>query len=292
MARILGVGIATLDIVNTVQSYPAEDAEIRAVGQRINRGGNATNTLVVLAQLGHDCAWAGVTTEGADGQRVLEDLARYGIYTGYTRTLPGGTLPTSYITLSRETGARTIVHYRDLPEYGFDDFARVELQSFDWLHFEGRNVGELRAMLGRAQTLAPRIPRSLEIEKPRPELESLFRFADVILFSRHYAREAGYDHGPRFLENLAPRAPGATLVCAWGEEGAYALAPGGEFVASPAFPPAVLVDTLGAGDVFNGAIIDGLVTGQSLETTLLAACRLAGRKCGQEGLDGLAHRDS
>ncbi len=167
----------------------------------------------------------------------------------------------------------------------------MELQTFDWLHFEGRNVGELRAMLERAQTLAPRITRSLEIEKPRPEVESLFRFADVILFSRDYAREAGYDHGPRFLENMAPRAPGATLVCAWGEEGAYALSPGAGSAASPAFPPAVLIDTLGAGDVFNGAIIDGLVTGQSLEATLLAACRLAGRKCGQEGLDGLAALD-
>lgn len=288
MARILGVGIATLDIVNTVQRYPAEDTEIRAVGHRVSRGGNATNTLVVLGQLGHDCAWAGVIADGADGQRVLDDLARYGIDTEFSRALTGGTLPTSYITLSQETGTRTIVHYRDLPEYGFDDFGRVDLQAFDWLHFEGRNVGELRPMLERARALATGIPRSVEIEKSRPEVESLFRLADVILFSRQYAREAGFDHAPRFLEKMASRAPAATLICAWGEEGAYARSPGGESAASPAFPPAVLVDTLGAGDVFNGAVIDGLVTGQTLETTLIAACRLAGRKCGQEGLDGLA----
>ncbi len=291
MARILGVGIATLDIINMVERYPPEDSEIRAIEQRISRGGNATNSLVVLAQLGHDCAWAGVTTDGEDGKRVLKDLARYGVHTEYSRVLAGGTLPTSYITLSRETGARTIVHYRDLPEYGCGDFARVDLNAFDWLHFEGRNVGELRCMLRRAQTLVPHVPRSVEIEKPRPELESLFGLADVLLFSRHYAREAGYDHGPQFLERMASRSAGATLVCAWGEEGAYARAPDGGAIASPAFPPAVLVDTLGAGDVFNGAIIDGLVRGQSLETSLLAACRLAGRKCGREGLDGLAGPD-
>ena len=291
MARILGVGIATLDIINSVERYPPEDSEIRAVEQRISRGGNATNSLVVLAQLGHDCAWAGVTTDGEDGKRVLQDLARYGIHTKYTRILAGGRLPTSYITLSQETGARTIVHYRDLPEYGCEDFERVDLNAFDWLHFAGRNVAELRCMLERAQTLAPHVPRSLEVEKQRPELESLLRLADVLLFSRQYAREAGYDHGPRFLESITPRSPGATLVCAWGEKGAYARAADGAAIASPAFPPAVLVDTLGAGDVFNGAIIDGLVRGQSLETTLLAACRLAGRKCGREGLDGLAGSD-
>ena len=62
----------------------------------------------------------------------------------------------------------------------------------------------------------------------------------------------------------------------------------GKLCASPAFPPSRLVDTIGAGDVFNGAMIHGLVTGRTLEATLEDACRLAGRKCGQEGLDGLA----
>ena len=53
MARILGIGIATLDVINIVDEYPREDDEIRANGQRIARGGNVTNTLVVLSQLGH-----------------------------------------------------------------------------------------------------------------------------------------------------------------------------------------------------------------------------------------------
>ena len=37
MARILGVGIATLDIISTVQRYPAEDGEVRAIAQRRGR---------------------------------------------------------------------------------------------------------------------------------------------------------------------------------------------------------------------------------------------------------------
>jgi hypothetical protein len=51
MAKILGIGIAALDIINTVDGYPNEDAEVRAINQRVCRGGNATNTLVVLSQL-------------------------------------------------------------------------------------------------------------------------------------------------------------------------------------------------------------------------------------------------
>src|SRR5690606_2634666 len=43
MGHVLAIGIATLDIVNTVDGYPAEDAEVRASAQRVSRGGNATN---------------------------------------------------------------------------------------------------------------------------------------------------------------------------------------------------------------------------------------------------------
>ncbi len=287
MASILGVGIATLDIVNTVDRYPVEDAEVRAKTQRRSRGGNATNSLVVLSQLGHRCGWAGVVADGADGRFVLDDLARQGVDTRLCRSQPGGVLPTSYVTLSRETGTRTIVHYRDLPEYDFASFAHIELSVFDWLHFEGRHVGDTRRMLERARELVPAIPRSLEIEKPREGIESLFGLADVLLFSRGYALASGCEDGPGFIRDMRRLAPGATLVCAWGEAGAYALSRDGEACSSPAFPPPRLVDTIGAGDVFNAAMVHGLVTGQSLAATLAAACRLAGKKCGQEGLQGL-----
>ncbi len=287
MASILGVGIATLDIVNTVDRYPVEDTEVRAIVQRRSRGGNATNSLVVLSQLGHRCSWAGLVVDGADGQFVLDDLAGHGVDTRLCRSQPGGGLPTSYVTLSRETGTRTIVHYRDLPEYDFASFAHIDINVFDWIHFEGRHVGDTRRMLERARELVPTVQRSVEIEKPRDGIDSLFGLAHVLLFSRGYALALGYEDGPGFLRDMRPLAPGATLVCAWGEVGAHALSRDGEAFSSPAFPPPRLVDTIGAGDVFNAAIVHGLVTGQSLAATLAAAGRLAGKKCGQEGLKGL-----
>ena len=63
MSNILAVGIATVDIINTVEHYPAADDEVRAVAQSIRRGGNASNTLVLLAALGHRCSWAGTLAD-------------------------------------------------------------------------------------------------------------------------------------------------------------------------------------------------------------------------------------
>ncbi len=288
MSRILGIGIATLDIINGVDGYPAEDAEVRALDQKIRRGGNCTNTLVVLSQLGHRCTWGGVLAAEPDSDRIRADLTRHGIELDAVRTLPHGKVPTSYITLNRRNGSRTIVHYRDLPEFDYDDFAAIDLGNYDWLHFEGRNVTATRRMLEQAKQFFPGIPRSVEIEKPRANIEQLFDHADVLLFSRHFARAGGYVDPQRFLTDMERKTPNIIKVLAWGDEGAYALASNGRPVHSPAYPPPRLIDTLGAGDTFNAGIIDALLAGNDIDQALQRACRLAGRKCGYEGLNFVA----
>ena len=290
MGEILGVGNATLDIVNVVDHYPDEDQEVRALSQHINRGGNATNTLVTLSQLGHRCAWAGTLADEPDARLIRADLDRYGIDTSAVHTLDHGKVPTSYIALSRATGSRTIVHHRDLPEYSHTAFERIDLGRFNWLHFEGRNLAETRRMLERARRERPELSRSVEIEKPRRDIETLFPLAKLLFFSKDYARFHGFHDAPTFLQQIRERVPHTDLICSWGEKGAWAVGPAGGPWHAPAFPPARLVDTLGAGDVFNAGIIDARLRGASLDIALIEASRLAGRKCGQYGLHGLGDK--
>lgn len=47
----------------------------------------------------------------------------------------------------------------------------------------------------------------------------------------------------------------ATIICAWADRGAMACTPNGIIVQSPAFPPPKVIDTLGAGDTFNAAVL-------------------------------------
>jgi len=287
MARILGIGIATLDIINSVDGYPAEDTEVRALTQQRRRGGNCTNSLAVLTQLGHRCAWGGVIADEADAQIIRDDLTARGIDLSAVRREARGKVPTSYVTLNRRNGSRTIIHYRDLPEFGYGDFATIDLRPYDWLHFEGRNVADTARMLSRARRLLPTVPRSVEIEKPRPNIEHLFDHADVLLFSRHYAAARGFGDPERFLATLAGETPACRRILTWGEAGAYALERDGRAWHSPACPPARVVDTLGAGDVFNAAIIDALLKGEDVAAALTQGCQLAGRKCGIEGLEAI-----
>ncbi len=284
--RILGVGIATLDVICRVDAFPKEDDEIRARALRICRGGNATNTLVTLAELGNDCAWAGSIADEPDSRYIQDDLSRFGIDMSCAEHLAGRKVPTSYVLSSAENGSRTIVHYRDLPEYSAQAFETIDLSCYDWVHFEGRNVDELGKMLARVSAY-PGLRSSLEVEKPRADIESLFALADVLLFSKQYARHRGCDDASKFLGLIKSEVEGKSLFCAWGDQGGAAVDSEGLFSHSPAFAPAQVIDTLGAGDVFNAGVIHALLGGAETAEALEIACRLAGNKCGREGFAGV-----
>ena len=301
--RVLGVGIATVDIVNRVVVYPPEDAEVRALDQRVIRGGNVSNTLVLLRQLGRRCGWAGTLADDAGAALIREDLGGRGIDLAGAVTATGGATPTSYIALSRATGSRTIIHHRDLPELAAVDFARVPLDDCAWVHFEGRAPAETAFMIERVHRDRPELPVSIEIEKPRPGLEALFRASvpragrgpRLLILARAYAAAIGADGDPAsFLGTMASRCDAELLVAPWGARGAYGRLPDGRIVHAPAHPPAAVVDTLAAGDVFNAALIDGLLETElegldrcAVEAVLARANRIAGHGCGIQGLDGL-----
>lgn len=286
MATILAVGIATLDIINTVENYPFEDSETRAIHQHQSRGGNATNTLTVLSQLGHNCHWAGVLVGETDSQIITQSLASHNIDTSACKTLPNGKMPTSYITHNQHNGSRTIVHYRDCPEYDFERFQQIDLHQYDWIHFEGRNVGETRQMLTHLKQQYPNINCSLEVEKHRPDIESLLLLPDWLFFSKDYAISQQQNTAGSFLKHMTTKTP-LSATCTWGREGAWLINDNRSLTHQPVINNAKIIDTLGAGDTFNAGFIHGLLTGQSPQNSLSYATQLASHKCTQFGLESI-----
>lgn len=283
MARILTTGIATLDIINTVENYPAEDAEIRALSQRVSRGGNAANTACVLSQFGHQVDFAGIIIDEPDGRRIETELHASGVGTQQCVRLQTGKMPTSYVTLCQSSGSRTIVHMRDCPELSFADFQQIDLQHYDWLHFEGRNISELAKILAFCHETVPDTPVSLEVEKPRDGIETLFTWPNWLLFSRHYVASRSFKQAAELFESLPAD---AQAICGWGDIGSYGFQ-NNKTHFQPASPVAQPIDTLGAGDTFNAGVIHSQLSQHSIEDTLEFANRLAAAKCQQTGFDNL-----
>lgn len=276
-----------MDIVDEVASYPGEDEEIRALFRDRRLGGNIANSLGVLDQLGHTCVWCGTYADDERGGDILAGLRNRGIDVAPAVCHADSDTPTSYIFLSRATGSRTIVHYRNLPELSAADFAHVPLERYDWVHFEGRHPAETAIMLEDCAARRPQLPISMEIEKPRPGIERLLDGPQVLIFSRSFAHTCGFDDPEAFLAAQWGRTSADVLILPWGRQGAYGQSRGAASCFAPPHAPAQLLDTLGAGDVFNAAVIDGMLQALDLPQLLTRANRLAGHKCGRRGLDGL-----
>ncbi|MCW9023127.1 MAG: PfkB family carbohydrate kinase [Gammaproteobacteria bacterium] len=286
MSRILLTGIVTLDILNYVDHYPVENEELRAHAQIKVTGGNAANTACILAQLNHQVELAGVLSHDRDGTWLRGQLQLQKIGLNYS-TLEKGHTPTSCIIINQQNGSRTISHYRDLVEYTYDKFCSIPVSEYDWLHFEGRNISELEKMLASVNKQRIDQTLSLEIEKERNNIDSLFPQADVLLFSHQFAQGRGYNNAKEFLLSIAKTNPQAIHVCTWGEHGAWARDPNGDIIYCPAFNTGKIIDTRAAGDTFNAGLIHAFCSGQNLEEALQTATQLAGKKVTQYGLDNL-----
>ncbi|MDX1348358.1 MAG: PfkB family carbohydrate kinase [Thiomicrorhabdus chilensis] len=287
MAKILGIGNAVLDTVLKVPHAPHDDEELRASERYTQIGGNVSNTLYVLSQLGHDTAICTTTGGDSEAKQLISGLKERNINVDHIQRFIKGRTPCSYINLNAQNGNRAIVHYRDLPELSFDHFAKIEIEEYDWLHFEGRNIANLKGMLNIAKTFLTHQPISLEVEKPREEIEELLPQANLILFSHHYATAKGHDNGENLLKAMQSKLPNSHLICTWGAKGAWLCPAQGTIQHIPAETVSPVVDTLGAGDTFNAAVIHHLIAGKPLVEAVQAASQLAAQKCLKHGLDNL-----
>lgn len=126
------------------------------------RGGNASNSSTILASIGVNVEYLGTladdallrcfdfirynSEESVCSASIFSDILRFqqddmtslGIKHENCPIIKNcGNGPLSIVVCSKETGSRTIVHAKgNLPELKFDDFAKLNLRDYSWIHFE------------------------------------------------------------------------------------------------------------------------------------------------------------
>ena len=277
---LLFVGCATLDSIALVQDYPAADSRTVATDFATAGGGPAATAAVAAARAGANTAFAGVLGTDEEGDRIISGLQAEGVDTSAVIRDPGVKTGASVIVVSKATESRAIVT-RPVPPVSFPAGSRFAglLQSAAWVHVDhlgwnavasvpGFNPGNLNLSVDAGNPIPAFSPRGVALYVPTIE---------------RLQAEYGAGLAPEALLGKALDDGATAVVATAGSQGAWVVERGGEPVHVPA-TPATIVSTLGAGDVYHGALLAAVAAGLPLVDAAVFAGRTASASCG--GLDG------
>ena len=271
------VGVITIDTIALVENYPNEDE--RVVADEISRagGGPAAVAAVALSRLGVGSAIVGTIGDDSDGRDVLRIFAKEGVDTS---GISIGTDPTagSVIIASKKHSARAISTRQPVVQAPINEAAKKLIANAQWLHIDHVGItclDQLGVSRGRGPDIS--FDAGYGVESFDPTVVDLFVPTDRQMALRY----PGVDLAVA-LEKDSSMA-GNIVVATQGSAGSSGFSRETGLVIAPGFKVDV-TSTLGAGDVFHGALVAQLIQGHPLHEAMRRANAVAALSC--RGLDG------
>jgi sulfofructose kinase len=279
---VVGVGANSVDFVNLLPGYPGQHgiaAKMRIRKQETSCGGQMATALSTCASMGLRATYIGVTGTDDNGRRVRSALAERGVdmTDAVIRDAPN---QFAVILVDEITGERIVLWDRDERlRLRARELPLEVISSARLLHVD--DVDEDAAIRAATAGRAAGIPVTSDIDRLIDRTEELFAAVTVPILAEHVPPAlTGHADQETALRALRRRHDGV-LVVTLGAQGAAAL-DGDRFIYLPGFTvPAK--DTTGAGDVFRGGFIVGLLRGWPLEQTLRFANAAAAVSCTRLG---------
>lgn len=275
--EVVCFGVITIDTIALVDSYPSEDE--RVLAHQISRagGGPAAVAAVALSRLGIATAIAGTIGDDQDGAEVLKIFAREGVDTSGI-SIGSSATSGSVIVASKEHNSRAISTRQPMQQVNLNSAAKNLVSQAKWLHVDHVGINRLKHE-NIARGNGPKISfdagynvadfNSAEVDLFVPtDRQMALRFPDLQL-------GAAVERDATNAQNIAVATQGSAGSTGFSSESGLVHAAGFEVD---------VVSTLGAGDVFHGALLAQVIQGYKLEEALQRANAVAALSC--LGLDG------
>ncbi len=302
VSRVVVLGDACVDMVIRLPDRTSGSAHLSESAPQLHGGGSAANVAVALVRLGVAVTMVGAVGDDGYGRWVRDDLVHEGVDVDGLRSI-GDAFTPMVMALVEPDGERLVVAWP--PEGGAhlrlasDDIDPGVLESASWLHTTGMCLRAapardalLHAMgLARKAGLTVSLDLNLRLESwglndaTRETFERAIELSDVVFGSadEEILPMAGTDSVEAGSEFLCG---GERIVVARrGAAGALVTTPNETFHV-PAFRTQV-VDTLGAGDAFNGGFMAARLAGVGVRGAAIWGNAVAALKNGQAGARGL-----
>ena len=279
LPEVIGIGTCCVDLLARVTSLPPSDGAVHLDQYSWQGGGKVPTAIVAAAVLGARCGMVGHIAGDRFGQFCLSDFHRHGIDT--TRLIPqaDGKTPFAIVVSETDKGTRTFIKTNGKLE-------RMNPEALDTAYFSACRLLHLEHM-GALEMAAAAIVRKqggrvvFDADRYWPGMEQAVPHTDVFIASEAYYRQA-FPGGDLRDNLLALKARGPSIVAVTlGDKGCVLLEED-RLIEVPGFSVPV-ADTTGAGDVFHGAFLFGLLQAWPLVQIARFANAVAAIKCTRMG---------
>ncbi len=275
--EVVGLGQACVDYLGRVPSYPREDGKVELLDLRSQCGGPASTALVTLSRLGIKTSFVGSISDDPIGVEILKGLRADRVDFSFLKVTLGYTSQFAFIAISRESGNRTIFWHRG-------SVPPLKKEDVDLSPFSGARVLHLDGLMIEASIEAARQAKErglkvvLDAGTMRDGSLELVSQIDVLIASARFAVPLVGEDSPaeKALETLSHFGP-KEIVITLGSKGSVGWNIG-EIIGQSAFPVEV-VDTTGAGDVYHGAYLYGLLQGWDMRKCMRFSSATSALKC-------------
>jgi sulfofructose kinase len=238
---------------------------------RVEPGGQVATALATCTRLGLTARYLGSVGNDAWGKEQLDSLRMESLEL-HVRVVDGASSQVAVIVLEEGIGERTILWRRDPAlQYPVHELHRDWITSARVLHLDGCDSDA--ALQAARWAREAHIPVVIDIDEIyNDSTHDLLPLVDYLIASSDFAEDP---------EELADRYSCPVVGITRGAKGAVFL-DRGKRIESAAFKVQV-ADTTGAGDVFHGGFIYGLLQKWDLEETIRFAHAVAAMKCTRIG---------
>jgi sugar/nucleoside kinase (ribokinase family) len=279
---VIGIGATSVDYVYRLPVLPEADgpqAKIRISSHRISCGGQTATALATCAALGLRAKFAGVLGSDENGGRIHAELARLGIDVSDAMVHEAKN-QFAAILVDERTGERIVLWSRDdglalrPNELSPELLASARVVHVDDVDQEGAIRAAERARASGAIVTS-------DIDRVTERTEEFVGAVSIPILAEHVPPAlTGEKDMERALRKLRTRH--STMLCVTlGRAGAMILE-GDTIHFEPAFHVNA-VDTTGAGDVWRGAFIHGLLRHEQPKSILRFANAAAAVSCTRAG---------
>lgn len=265
---VIGLGVSTVDLLQIVDEFPGQELVQKACQSTLQGGGPVATAIVTLARLGSRTAMIDTLGDDWRADLILEEYRREGVPTNHIKIEPDATSSIASILVRRRDGARTIT---------FSPGSSRELETANLpikaiaaakiLHLNGRHWNACLEAARVAQQNNVKVSFDGGAHRYRPELQELFPLLDICIVARQFAQQfAGVDSTTKAALRLLNAGP-ELVVITEGTNGCWVFAKNDRDFHQPAFRIKDVLDTTGAGDVFHGAFLHGIIANLDLNKT-------------------------